>query len=206
MSNSRIYDPHTSVVFHKTKEQYGGLSNMAAGYSVNVNNVIFPTAEHLYQACRFPHQPQVQFDILNEPSPMKAKWVGRAHLALSRPDWNHVRFKIMRWCLEVKLSQNWITFGELLRSTGDQPIVEWTPKDKVWGATTDGDHLVGVNALGRLLMDLRERYVKTNHHQQCVSPLLISDFLLFGHPIDMVCDDDYWQEIEWSRKLATADE
>ena len=198
MANIRTYDPVLSVVFHKTKAEFGGLSNMAAGYSVNINDVIIPTIEHLYQACRFPYQPQLQLDIISEPSPMKAKWIARAQISLSRQDWDHVRFKVMQWCLEVKLSQNWTTFGALLLSTENKPIVEWAPKDKVWGATEEGDQLVGTNALGRLLMYVRERYVKTNDYQRCIPPVSISDFLLFEHPIDMVCNEDYLQEIHWS--------
>ncbi len=198
MANSRTYHPDTSIVFHKTKAEYGGLSNMAAGYSVNINDVIIPTAEHLYQACRFPQHPQLQLDIISEPSPMKAKWIGRAHLDASRTDWDRVRFNIMQWCLEVKLSQNWDTFGSLLRSTEDKPIVELARRDKIWGATKDGDQLTGTNALGRLLMYVRERYVKTNDYQRCVQPLSISDFMFLGHPIDLVCNETYWEEIRWS--------
>jgi ribA/ribD-fused uncharacterized protein len=199
MANTRTYLPASSIVFHKTKAEFGGLSNMAAGYSVNINDVIIPTIEHLYQACRFPHLPQLQLDIISAPSPMKAKWIGRAQINLSRKDWDRVRFKIMQWCIEVKLSQNWESFGSLLRSTDSKPIVELAPRDKIWGATKDGDQLVGTNALGRLLMYVRERYVKTNDCQRCVHPLTIPNFTLLGNPIDRVCNENHLEEIRWSQ-------
>jgi ribA/ribD-fused uncharacterized protein len=199
MRGSRTYPLSESIVFHKTTAEYGGLSNMAAGYSLNINDVIIPTAEHLYQACRFPAHPDIQLAIINENSPMNAKWVGRKHIDKTRPDWEQVKFKVMQWVLEVKLSQNWETFGELLLSTGDKNIIELTNKDKVWGAKKeDNNQLVGVNALGRLLMDIRERYVKTNIYQRCIEPLIIPNFLLFGFPIEMVCNEHYHEEIRWS--------
>lgn len=198
MSQYRTYNINDVVVFRKTREQWGGLSNMAAGYSVKVNDVIVPTIEHLYQACRFPYHPEVQLAILNEPSPMTAKMISRKYNDHTRKDWNAVRFKIMRWCLEVKLSQNWESFGDLLRETENKPIVELTPKDKIWGAVKDGATLHGINALGRLLMEVRELYVKTNDYQRCIQPVLIPDFKLFDNYISLVCNDADLEEIAWS--------
>jgi ribA/ribD-fused uncharacterized protein len=198
MASIRKYPIAASVVFHKTTAAYGGLSNMAAGFSLNVNDVVIATAEHLYQACRFPEYPQLQWDILTTPSPMTAKWTGRKHLEKTRSDWDDVRFKIMQWALELKLSQNWEAFSSLLLSTEDKPIVELSPKDKIWGAVKIGDQLVGVNALGRLLMLTRETFVKPSIQPHCVEALKIPDFLLLGHPIELVCNDSYYEEINWS--------
>ncbi|MCG2612794.1 NADAR family protein [Terrimonas sp. NA20] len=198
MNSNRTYQLADSVVFQKTKEEFGGLSNMAAGYSLNINDVIIPTAEHLYQACRFPHSPELQLAIISEPSPMTAKKLGRQKIEMTRKDWDKIQFKVMKWVLEVKLSQNWESFGKLLRETGDKHIVELAPKNKIWGAAKDGSVLTGTNALGRLLMQLRETYVKPDHYQACVNPLEIEDFLLLGNPIGIVCNEEYESEIEWS--------
>lgn len=48
-------------------------------------------------------------------------------------------------------------FSKALLSTNDLSIVEFTTEDKIWGATDEGDYYSGTNALGRLLMELRER-------------------------------------------------
>jgi hypothetical protein len=133
---------------------------------------------------------------------MTAKMISRKYLNDTRNDWNFVRFKIMQWCLEVKLSQNWETFGGLLKQTGNKPIVEFTPRDKIWGAIKEGNHLKGINALGRLLMQVRELYVKTNEYQRCIQPVSIPHFLLFGHPIELVCNDADWEEISWNLQCA----
>jgi len=185
------------ITFRSTKAEFGGLSNMANGFSLNVNGVIIPSAEHLYQACRYPLFPSIQEEIIIQESPMTAKMISKKHLKYTRQDWDSVRFKIMRWCLEVKLSQNWEKFSEVLLKTGSKSIVEVSPKDKVWAAVLEGEKLIGVNALGRLLMDIREKYVKTKDYHRCVEPLPLTGFLLFGNPIQEVCNEVFEEEFEY---------
>ena len=187
-NQTRVYDRETSVVFLKTKERFGGLSNMAAGFPLRVNGVRIKTSEALYQACRFPHMPEVQQLIIGENSPMTAKMRSKPYRRLARHDWDFVRVKIMRWCLRVKLAQNWREFGRLLLTTGDRPIVEQSSKDDFWGAkVADDGTLVGMNVLGRLLMELRE-HLKGDEAESLrfIEPPAISEFLLFGQPIEAV--------------------
>ena len=188
----RTYNRADSIVFLKTREAFGGLSNMAGGFPLCVNGIHIRTSEALYQACRFPHLPEVQRLIIEQRSPMTAKMKSRKHHQDSRQDWDWVRVKIMRWCLRVKLIQNWHTFSELLLKTSDQSIVEQSRKDDFWGAKPiDKQTLVGVNALGRLLMGLREE-VKTEGQEAFlqVEPLDILDFSLNGRPIEPITAPD----------------
>lgn len=188
----RTYNRADSIVFLKTREEFGGLSNMAGGFPLCVNGIHIRTSEALYQACRFPHLPEVQRLIIEQRSPMTAKMKSRKHHQDSRQDWDWIRVRIMRWCLRVKLIQNWDAFSKLLLETGDQPIVEQSRKDDFWGAKpVDKQILVGVNALGRLLMGLREE-VKTEGQEAFlqVEPLDILDFLLNGRPIEPITAPD----------------
>ena len=182
----RTYQRADCAVFRKTAEAFGGLSNMAPGFPVRVNGVRILTVEALYQACRFPHRPEVQRKIIDQASPMTAKMVGKPYRNDSRPDWDRVRVKIMRWVLRLKLAMHWTQFSELLLSTGDQPIVEDSRKDDFWGAVPVGStSLVGMNVLGRLLMELREQ-VKQGAELRRVEPPAISDFLLFNEVLGVV--------------------
>ncbi|HVI86827.1 MAG TPA: NADAR domain-containing protein [Dongiaceae bacterium] len=187
-SQVRTYDPIGSVVFLKTNERFGGLSNMAPGFPLRVNGIRIRTSEALYQACRYPHMPDVQRKIIDEHSPMTAKMRSKPFRQDSRPDWDAVRVKIMRWCLRVKLAQNWREFGRLLLATGDRPIVEQSRKDDFWGAKSNEDGtLVGMNVLGRLLMELREQLKGDQVDSlRFIEPLGISEFLLFSQPIEAV--------------------
>lgn len=189
---TRTYDRTDCVVFLKTKEAFGGLSNMAGGFPLKVNGTKILTSEALYQACRFPHLPEIQKVIIDQKSPMAAKMKSKPHRTNSRPDWNHVRIKIMRWCLQVKLAQNWNAFSSLLLETRDSPIVEESRRDPFWGANpVDVSTLVGMNVLGRLLMELREN-IKTFDRASflSVNPLDIVDFELYGQQIFLVKADE----------------
>ena len=187
-SSFRTYRRSQCAVFCKTKELYGGLSNMASGFPLEVNGIHIRTSEALYQACRFPHIPELQRLIIAQSSPMTAKMKGKPYRDRSRSDWDRVRVNIMRWCLRVKLICNWSKFGRLLLSTEERPIVEESRKDDFWGAKIGPDQtLLGINALGRLLMELR-RDLATKPKEQLLilQPLDISDFCLYETPIRIV--------------------
>ncbi len=184
----RTYDPRSSVVFRKTREEFGGLSNMAGGFPLRINGVLVLSAEAIYQACRFPRRPDIQKLIIEQRSPMAAKMVSKPHRGETRPDWNQIRVRVMRWTLRVKLAMHWPEFGGLLLATGDRPIVEDSRRDDFWGALRQEDGtLVGMNVLGRLLMELREELKGTDKETlRVVSPPPIPDFLLLGQPIGQV--------------------
>src|SRR5690606_2680418 len=93
------YYPAESAVFLKTNERFGGLSNMAPGFPIVLNGVRIRTSEALFQACRFPRRPDVQRQIIDDPSPMTAKMRSKPFRSDTRPDWDAVRGKILRWCL-----------------------------------------------------------------------------------------------------------
>jgi type I restriction enzyme S subunit len=181
----RTYWPDECVVFRKTKEEYGGLSNMAAGFPLFVNGRVIWSSEALYQACRFPLRPEVQEVILAERSPMTAKMKSKHFREFTRSDWEIIKIKVMRWCLRVKLAQNWDEFGRLLLSTGQRPIVEESHRDTFWGAERlKNGTLVGTNVLGRFLMELRRELIAPTSQQLRSVPVPdIPNFLLLGRTI-----------------------
>lgn len=187
-SKLRTYPRSECVVFYTTNAPFGGLSNMASGYPIVVNGRKIRTIEALYQACRFPSRPDVQQFIIAEPSPLVAKRKTLPYRSETRPDWDSVRHKIMRWSLQVKLAQNYNKFGELLLATGARPIVEQSRKDNYWGAfVKEGGFLVGQNVLGRLLMELRMHLqAGIAEDLRVVPPLALSDFLLLGEAIETI--------------------
>ncbi|HVQ97706.1 MAG TPA: NADAR family protein [Mycobacterium sp.] len=174
------------VTFLKTAEQWGGFSNMAPGFPLSVNAIPIRTSEALYQACRFPHRPEVQREIIGETNPMVAKMKSRTHLRDSRPDFNSLRVPIMWWSLRVKLACNSGKFAPLLLATASQTIVEQSSRDRYWGAVPNEDVgiLAGRNLLGRLLVLLRQTLEEYGGQALLmVPPLPIADFLLYGEPI-----------------------
>lgn len=161
---------------------------MATGFPVRVNGLLIYSSEALYQACRFPHLPELQRIIIGHSNPMAAKAATRPQIESTRADWQKSRVAVMRWALQVKLACNWEKFGRLLTETGELPIVEDSRRDAFWGAVPQPDGtLVGMNVLGRLLMELRERFNSPNQEAlRQVLPPSIPQFDLIGEPIRLV--------------------
>jgi len=188
--DSRTYRADEAVTFRKTGEEFGGLSNMAPGFPLRIAGISLRTSEALYQACRFPHLPEVQRLIVSEISPMTAKMRSKPYRKDSREHWEDIRVPVMKWCLRVKLAQNWSKFGDLLLRTNDRAIVEDSRKDDYWGAIRDADgELHGRNVLGRLLMELREKLKHDPDGLKQVAPLKLPDFTLLGCDIPVVLVD-----------------
>lgn len=179
----RKYKKLECITFKSTQGKHGGLSNMAPGFPITIDGTLIRTSEALYQALRFPINPEIQEEIISYFSPISAKKYGRSQLEKSRPDWNLHRFKIMKFCIELKLFQNLERFSKVLFDTNDLPIVEYTDKDNIWGATVEGDVYIGTNALGRLLMELRDN-LKSGEFQLSIPNINNLNFL--GKPITMI--------------------
>ena len=152
----RTYNPGHCAVFFRSRELHGQLSNMTFGFSLAVNAVPFQGPEGLYQALKFPHDPDFQRTIGAQRSGMDAK-----RTAYSRrdtvPTWDAFRADAMAFTLAIKLLQHPATFGGALNATGTLPIVERSSRDAWWGAMPSRDEtLTGRNVLGQLLTQLRD--------------------------------------------------
>jgi ribA/ribD-fused uncharacterized protein len=178
----RKYKKNECVTFRSTKGKFGALSNMAPGYPILIYNISIKTSESLYQALRFPDYPEIQQEIVKFASPISAKEYSRQYLIKTRSDWDLQRFKIMRFCLQIKLFQNCEKFSRELLATNNLPIVEISNSDRVWGASKEGDYFIGTNALGRLLMELREQILSNTFRLEIPN---IENFKLFGEAITL---------------------
>ncbi|ROH99558.1 NADAR family protein [Chryseobacterium daecheongense] len=180
----RKYHKNECITFKSTKNKLGELSNMAPNFPLMINDISIKYSEVLYQSMRFTEYPYIQQKIIESYNPMIAKKISRHYDNYTRSDWDFMRFKVMKFCIELKLFQNYNRFSKVLLSTGNLPIVEYTQNDKVWGAILEGDYYIGTNALGRLLMELREK-VKTNSFEFQVPALITNDFKLIGEKITL---------------------
>ena len=192
-SDIRTYLADDAAVFFKTKERHGGLSNMASGYTLRVSGVEIRSSEALYQMCRYPERSGFQTEILQERSPMTAKMKSKKYLEHTRSDWLQVRVPIMKWCLRVKLVQNFHAFSHVLAETGSRPIVEKkVRKVDFWGAKVqDGGTFVGRNVLGRLLMELRDKVDAAEYTEHSiVPPPPVKDMFILGRPVGSVSAAD----------------
>lgn len=155
--------------FSKVKEQWGELSNMSNDCAVRVNGILIKNTEALYQAARFTEYPEIQMEILKGHSGMASKMTSKKYRKThTRSDWREIREDVMRYCLELKLYQNYKTISSMLEETGDRPIVEKSHRDTFWGAIEKDNVLQGENVLGKLWMDIRKDpsrfYTRPSHN------------------------------------------
>lgn len=140
--------------------QYGFLSNFWPS-PILYNGTIWPTVEHLYQACKVGNQPPAEVAALASPGEAK-KWGRRVPL---RPDWEDVKVKVMLFCLRMKFAQPGLR--EQLLATRPHELTEGnTWHDNVWGdcACPKCRGTMGNNLLGRLLTIAREEAASSLDH------------------------------------------
>lgn len=197
MTNDESYIKSDVVHFWKTKDIFGGLSNMAGGYSIKLLGVDVRTSEALYQSLKHTNDPALQSLICSVPSPIVAANMGRK---TPRSDWLEINIEVMKWVLRVKLLNNWDKFSELLKATGELPIVEKSTKDPFWGCLEkeeDGVVLLkGKNVLGKLLIELRDDLRKGTFVKETIlKPLTVPNFNFMGLSIDDVVFTEKEDEI-----------
>lgn len=140
-----------AISFYGTRGQYGAFSNFAR-YSFEANGRHWRTSEHYFQAHKFAGTDPAHFDLICQaPAPKVAAALGRDRAHPLRPDWEQVKDGVMRQTLRHKFAAH-AELRALLLATGDEPIIESSPRDAYWG--WGGDHQ-GKNMLGVLLMELR---------------------------------------------------
>lgn len=138
------------IEFYGDRDEHGYLSNFAA-YPIHLKGRTWPTSEHFFQAMKF-QDPENEEEVRRARSPAAAAAMGRDRKRPLRPDWEKVKESVMREAVLAKFTQHEILRARLL-ATGNARLVEHTERDSYWGDGGDGS---GRNALGRILMSVRE--------------------------------------------------
>ncbi|MBB6372631.1 GTP cyclohydrolase II [Chryseobacterium shigense] len=132
---------------------------------VKIDGAFWLTSEHFYQAQKF----------INDSSKEKIRLAKTAeeayllgnNLQESRVDnWENRRVQIMERAVYEKFSQHDFLKEKLLE-TGELLIKENSPTDSFWGIGSDG---LGKNVLGRILMDIRNKFKNLEEAKQSVKP------------------------------------
>lgn len=144
------------VYFYRPADEYGVLSNFART-PILLDEKIWPTSEHLFQALKFTadaDNPAYREQIRNASNPTEAARLGRSRNVKIRSDWEKVKIKAMLRVIRLKAHQHESVVNVLL-STGDALLVEKSWKDAFWGSGANGD---GLNILGKLWTHVRSEF------------------------------------------------
>lgn len=160
MIEERMYKKNNVISFYKTDEKFGLLSNMKGRLILYVNDLFFTSSEAIYQSFRFPNNINLQKIIAKEKSPLIAKRIAKKYVNETREDWEQIKNDLMRISLRIKLLES-EEFQQLLKLTIGKEIIEISRKDDYWGVIPIDDNIFrGKNVLGRLLMELREEFIR----------------------------------------------
>lgn len=142
---------------------YSFLSNFATGYPIEWRGHTFATTEQAFAFAKVdpmhPDAPRWEAGLLDATDPGDAKALGRS--CPMRPDWDAVKYSIMREIVWEKFTQH-PTLERSLIDTGTAYLQEGTYwNDRIWGvdlmSSTDPFQRVGWNMLGAILMETRAR-------------------------------------------------
>ncbi|MDJ0736358.1 MAG: NADAR family protein [Nostocaceae cyanobacterium] len=139
------------IKFYHLNKPYGFFSNFAP-YAIYLKGKIWSTSEHYFQAQKFVDTPHEE-EVRQAPTAREAAKIGRDRCRPLRKDWEVAKDNVMGEALYAKFTQH-PDLTEKLLATGNAKLVEHTNNDRYWGDGGDG---TGVNMLGRLLMETRER-------------------------------------------------
>ena len=153
-----------NVWFKKVAEEYGWMGNMAP-YPIKFDGKVWRTSEALFQSVRFDDD-SVKEIIRGEKSPMGAKMKAKKYRdQMVVVPMSELDVENMRKCVKMKFDAH-PQLKRQLMNTKDSFIYEDIgnrngERHKFWGAKkwseSEGD---GNNMMGKILMDLREEYLK----------------------------------------------
>lgn len=129
---------------------------------VRYDGRLWPTSEHAYAAMKAPTRTQ-QEKIRKCATPGDAKAMGRR--VKMRKDWDEVKFDYMWDILCAKFAQSELARAVLTASHGRHLAEGNVWDDRIWGMTADpvanftnnSGTITGQNALGKMLMAVREK-------------------------------------------------
>jgi len=141
------------IYFYDSDKPYFEFTSFS-DHAVEYHGLIYPTAEHLFQAFKFMEtDPILAEHIRGLPNARMAQQEAKQQAHRQRTDWLDVNVAMMDKVLAAKFSQH-RSLRHLLRNTGSRELIEDSPIDWFWGIGGDGR---GRNELGKALMRLRER-------------------------------------------------
>lgn len=122
--------------------------------SVSFDNVIYPSSEHAYMACKTDNK-AIRQKLLFLKTAREARNYGQ--IIPLRHNWDEVKYSYMKCVLQDKFTRN-PHLGKKLLETGDRQLVEGgTWHDLFYGICNCEKHQgEGKNALGQILMEIRD--------------------------------------------------
>lgn len=116
------------------------------------DGIYWPHTEAAYQAAKtLDRKTRILFSQMSNPGTSKRE----GKTVKLRPDWEEVKYELMKEIVLAKFEQN-VDLQRKLLATGDAHLEEGNNhRDKIWGVCPPGSD-DGLNLLGKVLMEVRD--------------------------------------------------
>ena len=146
-------DTEQQIFFYE--QDFYPFSNFSA-FQVLYQGITFQTSEHAYHWAKFQALDAkvraIAEKIRLAPSAHEAFKLAQKNKEFVRPDWDTIKFGIMKIILYCKYHQHEYV-RKKLRQSGNRELIENSWRDDVWGWGPNKD---GQNRLGKLWMEIRD--------------------------------------------------
>lgn len=154
LKNMHGLDNEKQIFFYE--HEFYIFSNFSS-FKVMWDGVYWMTSEHAYQASKF-DDVDIRKKIEDAPSAHEAMHIARNHRDKYKDNWDGIKLEVMKGILKAKVKQHPYVKKKLLES-GNKELIENSWRDDYWGWGANKD---GQNYLGKLWMEVREEFVKSN--------------------------------------------
>lgn len=142
------FEPNSDESINFLDNRFHDLAPFAA-LEVEIDGVVYKTAEHAYQALRV--IPEVRERIVSAKSPLEAWREGQSCKQNGQLLEGYDKDELMEKIFRAKLNQH-PDLVIVLKASRDRQLLKVTPDDSYWGTGVDG---TGQNKMGKLWMKLR---------------------------------------------------
>ena len=127
-----------------------------SAHEVEIDGVVYKTAEHAYQALRM--KAEVQEEIKNAASPLEAWRLAQECKKRGVLNESVDKDELMEKIFRAKLTQH-SDITDILKESGERELLKVYDTDYYWGTGADGS---GKNKMGKLWMKLRNELSAKN--------------------------------------------
>lgn len=148
------------AIFLSRSDVYEPLGTFSE-YGFDLEGQHWPSVEHYYQAMKFTDEAYRE-KIRQAAHPKTARKLGRKRKIKIRDDWKKIREVVMTRGVYIKCRTH-EELAQALLDTEQRMLVENSQYDYFWGCGRDRR---GVNAYGRVLMNVREKLRQEQNEKQ----------------------------------------
>lgn len=132
---------------------------------IRIGKYEFKSIQHVYLCSKFSYCPDIQQEIYDMTNFTDIQQTVRQHESKISRSFENNKYKIMFWCLQLKMIQYWNEISEVMDTIDTKrQFIHISHRDKVWGTipvNSSKSRFFGRNIMGLMWKNIHRSY-KTN--------------------------------------------